>query len=953
MSQPEVIAERYELLTEIGQGGMGKVYKSRDIKTGELVAVKALKPDVIESDPSMVERFDREGEALRRLNHPNMVRVLANIEENDAHYLVMDYVSGGTLNDLMRHENPMQITTVLNIALDLCDALTRAHRLKILHRDIKPANVLIAEDGTPRLTDFGVARMEDRSRVTEAGMIIGTYNYLSPEAIHGMEPDERSDIWAFGVMLFEMLTNKRPFEQNQVGAIIGSILNDETPDILELRPDIPPQLAELVYSMLEKDRDRRISSARQIGVAVEDIIRAVDSNAIPIASSLKQQVEQGTRFDMTPTADRPGGSTEPGVHMTSISEDADAALAHVPAGNTPSAFGQTPMPPKGTSYTYTDASGNQFTITASDENKRNRALVLLGLPAILVIVLAIVALAALNGQGGGGEDGEESLPTVMALAGDTTEEPAADSPPDTLQPPPATADGGADSGPGQLPGRGPFGVPGADPASLPFVPSAGDGEIMVMLAVPEFTGDNEADRDNEITRVLNEDLRQKLEMQIDTPLVMRPVPALITSSEEARTWAKEWGATIFIWGSYDENSIELHIDVGNLEKFPHITFDEDFVASTVNVRLRVVDQRSQSIAPHILSMLGLLYGLDGDAYNYMRTVAQFERMGEDPRPELLEGGVSPHIHEAFLLHLEDTGAAIDAANAALELDGSNAFVFSMLSLANARAGNFDAADRDASTALRIGPDGWAVPLYTKSFAALLEGEDQQESVAIFNQIIEMRPDDWYAYALRAGLFFNAGIYVRALEDAEKSIELGPDVSLPYVYATMIAIRQGDLDAARGYANRIVDEYPDPSLLDRVTAATFGDRADPSVILGSSFGWMLVGQPERATADINRLDDEIVEASADLSFLEGMAACAVEEYAEAEDAFQNAIEADNSFALAHVMYASSLGLQGKTGELTDYRNTLIRTLARSPLEGRDIFQAVRNGDISCGTLFAGE
>lgn len=266
----------------IGQGGMGLVYKGRDVTTNVPVAVKELKQEVIQQDPEIVRRFHLEGEALRRLNHPNIVKMLGADEVNHTHYLVMEYVGGGSLNDVLRREQNLSIQRILYIALDLADALTRAHRLKILHRDIKPANVLLAEDGTPRLTDFGMARVQD-VHVTQSGMIVGTLSYLSPEALHGEHIDERSDIWAFGIMLYEMLTGERPFPETNPGALITSIMTKAVPDLEAIRPDAPTALVDLVYRMLKKDVHSRIPSVRLIGAELESIIRGDTSSLQPVS----------------------------------------------------------------------------------------------------------------------------------------------------------------------------------------------------------------------------------------------------------------------------------------------------------------------------------------------------------------------------------------------------------------------------------------------------------------------------------------------------------------------------------------------------------------------------------------------------------------------------------------------------------------------------------------------
>jgi serine/threonine protein kinase/tetratricopeptide (TPR) repeat protein len=298
------IGDRYEFdrtTDVIGKGGMGTVYKGIDTHTGATVAIKQLKPDIIEENPDFVERFEREAEALRRLNHPNIVTVITTIADDNAHYLVMEYVGGGSLWDEMQNHRPMPITRVLQIALDLSDALTRAHRQKIIHRDLKPANVLIAEDGTPRLTDFGVAQLRDKTRVTRTGAVVGTLNYLPPEALNGDPVDERADIWAFGVLLYELLSGINPFGDDNTTALITAILTKEPTDLLSLRPDTPPRLARLIGQMLAKDPDKRIDSIRKVGSELEDVIRNVDSGD-DLSTQIKRELMQHAtgRFD-TPT----------------------------------------------------------------------------------------------------------------------------------------------------------------------------------------------------------------------------------------------------------------------------------------------------------------------------------------------------------------------------------------------------------------------------------------------------------------------------------------------------------------------------------------------------------------------------------------------------------------------------------------------------------------------------
>src|SRR6185436_11936199 len=181
----------------------------------------------------------------------------------------------------------------LSILLELCDALARAHHLSTLHRDIKPENVLIAQDGTPRLTDFGLARSGDQ-RITRENAVLGTVSYLSPEALWGETLDQRADVWACGVMLFEMLAGRCPFDGDRQGAVVTNILQGAPADLHELRPDAPDALIELVRRMLEKSRDARIASARQVAAELESILRSLGNGLLP---------DERTRQKPTPPAE--------------------------------------------------------------------------------------------------------------------------------------------------------------------------------------------------------------------------------------------------------------------------------------------------------------------------------------------------------------------------------------------------------------------------------------------------------------------------------------------------------------------------------------------------------------------------------------------------------------------------------------------------------------------------
>ena len=272
-----VIGGRYEIADRaqdlLGQGSMGRVFKCRDTQTDEIVAIKALRAETLVGQHNMLERFAREAKALRQLNHPNIVQMLDTVSDGDEHYIVMQYVAGGSLQSLLDRSDPLPLEQVMRIALELCDALTQAHYRQIIHRDIKPANILLGSDGSPLLTDFGVARLGQAERVTRTGAAVGTLDYLSPEALNGHAVDVQTDIWSLGVTLYELLVGQRPFIGDTLTEVLAAILTQATPDLAAYRQDIPPALADLIGRMLQKDPQKRISSVRSIGAELEAVMQ--------------------------------------------------------------------------------------------------------------------------------------------------------------------------------------------------------------------------------------------------------------------------------------------------------------------------------------------------------------------------------------------------------------------------------------------------------------------------------------------------------------------------------------------------------------------------------------------------------------------------------------------------------------------------------------------------------
>lgn len=259
--------QRYMITAGHGQGGMGEVFLARDEKTGQPVAVKILADHLTLHEESL-ERFRREAETLRQLRHPNIVGFVDAFEHNKQYFIVMEYVPGGSLDDLIK-QGPLPVEKARKIALDLCDALIRAHGLNIIHRDIKPENVLIDEDGTPKLADFGVARLNESTRMTRTGTQVGTPNYMAPEAWEGRTLDAQADIWSLGVLLFEMLTGRVPFPGDTPLEVMNKVRTTPVPNIKKLRADVPEGLARIVTRMLTRDKKRRYPTVRHLSADLE------------------------------------------------------------------------------------------------------------------------------------------------------------------------------------------------------------------------------------------------------------------------------------------------------------------------------------------------------------------------------------------------------------------------------------------------------------------------------------------------------------------------------------------------------------------------------------------------------------------------------------------------------------------------------------------------------------
>ncbi|MFN0170316.1 MAG: serine/threonine-protein kinase [Bryobacteraceae bacterium] len=265
----------YEILSRLGAGGMGEVWKARDTRLNRVVAIKTINS----TDKDRKRRFLQEAQAASALNHPNIITIHDLVSDGGADYLVMEFIPGRTLGQLIPRTG-MRLNDVLKLAIPIADALDKAHRAGIVHRDLKPGNVMVSDEGQVKLLDFGLAKLtealdpdHDATRTigveTEVGAIVGTVSYMSPEQAEGKHVDSRSDIFAFGAVLYEMVTGRRSFMGDTRMSTLAAILHHDPKPPSEWVDGLPRELERLITRCLRKDPARRFLHMDDLKVALE------------------------------------------------------------------------------------------------------------------------------------------------------------------------------------------------------------------------------------------------------------------------------------------------------------------------------------------------------------------------------------------------------------------------------------------------------------------------------------------------------------------------------------------------------------------------------------------------------------------------------------------------------------------------------------------------------------
>lgn len=410
-NQETLLNNRYRLIAQQGSGGMAVIYKAIDQALGRTVAVKILRPSLI-TDPAFLERFRNEARSVAKLTHPNIVTVHDVGQDGHTHYIVMEFVEGQDLKKLIRAQAPFNVDRALHIATQICGGIGYAHRSGLVHADIKPQNILIADEDTVKVTDFGIAQALSDAAGERQKVVWGSPHYFSPEQAQGERPTPASDVYSIGIVLFEMLTGRLPYIGADQQELAMAHIREEIPRVTEFNPTVPPQLEQIIIKVMSKEPASRYRSAEQLGRILKSYHQQGYRATGSIGDTVRPRAPQPTAVHM-PAVQWPAAPTLPNTPASPPTQQArpviPAAQPH-PHATQPAPVYSQPTPPPYTPHAYPavdreyEYSRSQPVRVQNEEGVVNLVTVILGILAAIAVLglipLGISVLQAYQGLGG-------------------------------------------------------------------------------------------------------------------------------------------------------------------------------------------------------------------------------------------------------------------------------------------------------------------------------------------------------------------------------------------------------------------------------------------------------------------------------------------------------------------------------------------------------------------------
>ena len=469
---------------------------------------------------------------------------------------------------------------------------------------------------------------------------------------------------------------------------------------------------------------------------------------------------------------------------------------------------------------------------------------------------------------------------------------------------------------------------------LSVCPSA-NGNYIILVAIFEALGVSERN----VSRFIVTDLYQKLTTQpAPTNFIFCEYPRVIQTNDEALKIAQVNHADIIVWGNYTPKFIEAQVQVGETSG---LLISQEILAKTANVQVRMSDEREDSFSRQVTSLLDIIILSKGNSYEYQQAGIKALSL-DQTNSVIVSEGVPSYMYEYAELFSTNTPQALDEISAAIELDAGNPLLYVFRSLALQRLGRFDESFDDLETAIRLGPNGWTTPLTFKAQTNLITG-NYDEAIQYFNQTINIGPDHWYPYNMRGYVWLIKRNLDLAKADIDKSIDLQPTENWPYMWATSIALRQGQLANAKVYIKEGLERFPDPDAGNKVIEVLAAENNNPFTHALSAFWLMNLGQFNKAI----EASDKTLEINpyfTDAYLVKGISYCNLGKLLEADTALSKAIDNEPTFMVAYLLRA---GVRAGMGNLMDAMSDLAVVQSSSlAVPMQDYLLAAQAGKINC-------